>query len=78
MYLSSIEFAKAVGVTPQTVREWHKRGWVIPVKLTISGRRLYSQEQIDAFKSGDYDSEVLKGHSLNGVSDTSEQEMQHV
>lgn len=68
MFLSSVDFAEKVGVTPQTVREWDRRGIVVPMHRSITGIRHYTQEQVDVYLAGQYDSPILKGQALNGVS----------
>lgn len=45
-YLSIGKFAKALGVTTQTVRNWAESGKVVPHHVTASGFRYYSQEQV--------------------------------
>jgi len=42
-------FAKMVGVTPTTLRRWHKEGKLIPCKVTSTGNRYYSQQQLDEY-----------------------------
>lgn len=39
------KFAKLIGVTTVTLRNWHKSGELIPVKVTEGGSRYYSEEQ---------------------------------
>jgi DNA-binding transcriptional MerR regulator len=46
-YLSSGEFAKAVGVHPNTVRNWDNNGYLKP-SITVRGRRYYTQAQVDS------------------------------
>lgn len=43
------EFANRIGVHPQTVRVWDRKGVLKPHHKTPSGRRLYSESQIDAY-----------------------------
>ena len=45
-FLTVEEFAKRIGVHPQTVRTWDKSGVLTPHHKTPSGRRLYSEEQV--------------------------------
>lgn len=45
-FMTVDEFAKKIGVHPQTVRSWDKSGVLIPHHKTPSGRRLYSEEQV--------------------------------
>lgn len=60
-YLKIGDFARAIGVSPNTVRRYEEDGSVIPHHKMISGQRLYSQEQVDAFLLGDFNNPVLKG-----------------
>lgn len=48
-YLKVSEFAKVVGVTSVTIRDWEKRGWLIPHHKSPSGYRYYTREQADEF-----------------------------
>ena len=43
------EFAKAIGVHPQTVRRWDRTNQLKPEFRTIGGQRKYTQEQVDAY-----------------------------
>lgn len=61
MFYSSIDFARAVGVSVTTVHRWDDEGKVVPVKRSISGRRQYSEEQVQAYLNEDYSNPVLKG-----------------
>lgn len=47
------EFAKLVGVTPTTLREWERRGWLLPHHRSPSGYRFYSDEQLQRYLSGE-------------------------
>jgi len=40
------KFAKKIGVTQQTLRNWHKQGKLIPANVTKSGYRYYSETQL--------------------------------
>ncbi|WP_312112582.1 IS607 family transposase [Brevibacillus reuszeri] len=44
MYTIS-KFAKMIGVTPKTLREWNKSGKLIPTLVKENGYRYYSEEQ---------------------------------
>jgi len=48
-YYSIGEFAKAIGKTTKTLRNWDKNGKLKPVRVEDSGYRYYSQEQLDRF-----------------------------
>lgn len=46
-YMTVAEFASKIGVHPQTVRKWDKEGVLKPHHVLPSGRRLYSEEQVE-------------------------------
>jgi len=48
-FLTVEEFAKRIGVHPQTVRLWDKTGALPPHHKTPSGRRLYSEDQVKEY-----------------------------
>lgn len=48
-YLSIGEFAKKIGVTIQTLRNWDKTGKLKPNHVSKSGFRYYSHEQLNSF-----------------------------
>lgn len=50
-FLTVDEFAKRIGVHPQTVRQWDKTGVLLPHHKTPSGRRLYSEQQVEEYFS---------------------------
>ena len=43
------KFAKEIGVTTQTLRNWHKSRELIPFKITEGGTRYYSEEQLNRY-----------------------------
>jgi putative resolvase len=43
------KFAKEIGVTTTTLRNWHKNGELIPSKITNGGTRYYSHEQLSRY-----------------------------
>lgn len=50
MYYYKIgEFAKLIGKSPQTLRNWDKSGMLRPAMVSDDGRKLYSKEQLDDF-----------------------------
>ena len=50
MELISIgKFAKIIGVTPTTLRQMHKTGELVPVRISQGGTRYYSTEQLKQF-----------------------------
>ncbi|WAX23273.1 transposase [Staphylococcus phage vB_SauM_VL10] len=49
-YMSIGKFSKEIGVTTQTLRNWHSENKLIPEKITDSGTRYYSQEQLNQYK----------------------------
>ncbi len=46
MLMSIGKFAKKIGVTVHTLRNWDKEGSLIPTKVTAGGTRYYSEEQL--------------------------------
>jgi predicted site-specific integrase-resolvase len=38
-----------LGVDKQTIRDWHKKGKLVPEYITQGGQRRYSEEQINAY-----------------------------
>ena len=48
-YYSIGEFAKAIGKTTKTLRNWDKAGTLKPVRVESTGYRYYSQEQLNHF-----------------------------
>ena len=53
-YYSIGEFAKAINVTEQTLRNWDNKGTLKPHHTTSYGKRFYSQEQLNNYL-GKYD-----------------------
>lgn len=48
-YYTIGQFAKLIGRTPQTLRDWDKKGEFKPHYVAPSGYRYYSQEQLNHF-----------------------------
>lgn len=48
-YYSIGEFAKAIGKTTKTLRNWDKAGILKPARVEPTGYRYYSQEQLNQF-----------------------------
>ena len=53
VFLKIGEFASRIGVTTTTLREWEKRGWLVPHHRSPSGYRYYSEEQVKQVLSGE-------------------------
>lgn len=49
--LKPSEFAKRIGVCLKTVQSWDNKG-VFPAKRTPTGRRYYTQEDVDNYFKG--------------------------
>lgn len=48
-YYTTTEFAKKIGVVKNTVVNWERKGLLLPHHVTPTGRRFYSQQQLDDF-----------------------------
>jgi DNA-binding transcriptional MerR regulator len=48
-YLKVGEASEYIGVCPQTIRNYHDRGILVPEMVLDSGHRYYSVEQLDKF-----------------------------
>ena len=48
-YLTIKESADLLGVTPQTLRAWEKKGELVPYRNPINNYRMYKVTQIEAF-----------------------------
>jgi len=48
-YLSIKEAAGLLGVSAQTLRNWEKRGELVPYRNPINQYRMYKPEQIETF-----------------------------
>lgn len=51
-YYTTTEFAKKIGVVKNTVVNWERKGLLLPHHITPTGRRFYSQQQLDDFFKG--------------------------
>lgn len=49
MLYSIGKFAKEIGVTTQTLRNWHESSELIPFKITKGGTRYYSENQLNQY-----------------------------
>ena len=43
------KFAKKIGVSLATLRNWHKDGTLVPAKITNGGTRYYSEKQLNEY-----------------------------
>ena len=62
-YYTSGEFARIANVSITTLLNWEMKGLVKPHHKSPTGRRFYSQEQVDEFFKGDdssYGKNILK------------------
>ena len=48
-YLTIKEAASLLGVSPQTLRNWEKRGELVPYRNPINKYRMYKLEQVEDF-----------------------------
>lgn len=63
MELISIgKFAKMIGVTPTTLRRYHKIGSLIPSYISAGGTRYYSTDQLKQFTVNKQDKKMVVGY----------------
>lgn len=53
------KFAKLLGITPQTLRNWDKSGKLKPVHTSSNGYRYYSEEQLQELKGSNKEKIVV-------------------
>lgn len=61
-YYSITEFAQMVGMCVSTIRIYDEQGLLLPHHRSIKGKRFYTQDQVDAFLRGDFESPLLRGN----------------
>lgn len=71
LYLTTPQFAKQVGVSKNTIINWERQGLILPHHVSPTGRRFYSQAQVDDILKGKLDGvELSKGAKPVGVDDS--------
>ncbi len=60
-YISINESARLLGVTPQTLRAWEKKGVLVPYRNPINKYRMYRVTQIEDFLQEMADERSQKG-----------------
>lgn len=58
-YLPIGKFAKEIGVTTATLRNWHDNGTLIPHHVSSGGHRYYTKDQLNAYLYGSLEKERL-------------------
>ena len=48
-FLTISEFARRIGVSMQTLRNWHRDGKLCPHHVTPTGHRMYTEEQVTTY-----------------------------
>lgn len=48
------DFSREIGVSTNLLRKWHELGILVPHAITPTGIRIYTDEQVIAYKNGDY------------------------
>lgn len=48
-YYSQPQFARAIGVSPNTIASWIKKGYIKPHHSSPTGRNFFSQKQVDDY-----------------------------
>lgn len=59
-YYTVSQFAKAIGVHPQTLRRWDREKKLSPDTRSTGGQRRYSKKQIDIYLQGGYQKQETK------------------
>lgn len=56
-YYSQPEFARMIGVSPNTIASWIKKGYIKPHHSSPTRRNFFSQQQVDEYLNeiGDLD-----------------------
>lgn len=49
VFLTSTEFANAVGVSLSTIKNWDRDGILHPYLRTPTGKRMYTQSQVEEY-----------------------------
>ena len=52
LFLTTPQFAKQVGVSKNTIINWERQGLIVPHHVSPTGRRYYSQAQVDDILEG--------------------------
>lgn len=60
MFLRTKDVAEIFGVTQNTIRSWENKGILIPAYKSPTGRRGYSEEQVNALLQRGYSHECNK------------------
>lgn len=68
------QFAKLIGVTVNTLRNWEKKGILIPEVKTIYGERRYSEEQLQQFLQNKSIHKAVKTTKNQNKTDTNSQQ----
>lgn len=42
--------ARALGVSPEAIRAWERRKLIVPPRRTASGKRLFTDEDVEAMR----------------------------
>lgn len=59
-FLTTTQFAKAIGVHPDTIRRWDKQGLLKPNHIMPGSKtRLYTQQQVNQYLQKDTKKETL-------------------
>lgn len=62
-YYNVSEFSRRLGVSRTTVVNWEDMGLIKPHHVSPTGRRFYSQQQLEDYFAGKYSKNLLKKES---------------
>lgn len=66
LFLTTPQFAKQVGVSKNTIINWERQGLIVPHHVSPTGRRYYSQAQVDDILKGKCDGVDLSKPVVDG------------
>lgn len=79
--MTSVEFAKAIGVSGTLLFKWRQKGVLMPIWVSPTGRCFYSEEQVEKYKNGEYvvkdESEFLSSREFANEIGVSESTLRH-
>jgi len=60
-YITVKEASDLLGITPQTLRKWEKKGYLVPYRNPVNNYRMYQIGQIEKFIEGMRNERLQRG-----------------